>query len=1066
MKRFCIKLTAFLACISLILSSAILPAAAFEPDFVFDSGSGSASDPYIIKTRRQFLSFAEAVNSGRSFEGEHINLGADIELNDVGTENWQLYAESFVPIGSCSDTPFKGVFDGKGFSIRGLFCDSSEGGGLFGFINGGEVKNLILLDSFMSSEGAAGGIAAVAVRGKITNCKSVASFSGINSGGIVGIAENTEISSSVNYGGVSGAENAGGIVGSVSLESKADKCLNLGAVYSPNNAGGIVSDNKGKVTNCKNAGAVSSDTNAGGIAANNLWEISASANHGSVSGNVRAGGISAVSSLSISDCYNAGSVWGGEYSAGIAALHGETSSTTNCYNAGEIRGEGQRGAISAVYKLFGFSNCYYLDISCLGGNAQGTPLSHAQMQNRTSFTGFNFLGAWRLNTSGEYKYPTLANTPDAVRVSSVAINKGEAELFLGESFVLNANALPENSTAKYIRFYSENPEIASVTQDGTVNAVNAGETRIFAESADGGFSVFCAVRVLPPKDTIEIIRLNKNELNLQIGDTEQLFCEIVSKRELNLIWTSDDSDIASVNESGLVKAISAGSAVIWVRTEDGTLSDSCLVTVTEPYVPVTGIELNKTYMELEQWEWDYLSATVLPTNANNKAFTWVSSNQSVAVAEPDGRVIGVAPGEADIFAVTDEGGFIASCKVKVKSFFQNVTDVIVEPSELYLSVGEERTLTVKILPEEAGNKNVYWISGNSAVVSVNQKGEIKALSIGTAVVTAVAEDGGITGSAVITVKAAPVPVSGVTLSKNSLELMIDENFQLYYEVLPHNADNKSVRFESSNALVATVSQSGLVTGKTAGTAVITVVTMDGGYTASCTVTVKPKPIKVTGVSLNKNAVILKTGKTETLFATVKPQNADNKKIIWTSSNNSVATVSQNGVVTALKSGTATIKAITEDGGYTASCTVVVEENVKLKLKADSGYKLDSKLGIVYNIRPNTKVSDLLKSFEAGKIEVKNSKGKLLSGSEIVPTGSKISLIGNDGVSDTLLLSVLGDVNGDGQAAAADARLVLRFVAKLDSPTEYQKLSADVNGKGISAADARAILRAAAKLDTL
>ena len=93
MKRFCIKLTAFLACISLILSSAILPAAAFEPDFVFDSGSGSASDPYIIKTRRQFLSFAEAVNSGRGFEGEHINLGADIELNDVGTENWQLYAD-------------------------------------------------------------------------------------------------------------------------------------------------------------------------------------------------------------------------------------------------------------------------------------------------------------------------------------------------------------------------------------------------------------------------------------------------------------------------------------------------------------------------------------------------------------------------------------------------------------------------------------------------------------------------------------------------------------------------------------------------------------------------------------------------------------------------------------------------------------------------------------------------------------------------------------------------------------------------------------------------------------
>ncbi|MCI6918267.1 Ig-like domain-containing protein, partial [bacterium] len=141
-------------------------------------------------------------------------------------------------------------------------------------------------------------------------------------------------------------------------------------------------------------------------------------------------------------------------------------------------------------------------------------------------------------------------------------------------------------------------------------------------------------------------------------------------------------------------------------------------------------------------------------------------------------------------------------------------------------------------------------------------------------------------------------------------------------VYPDNSTNKNVSWKSSNTSVATVNN-GVVTALKAGTATITVTTEYCGKTATCQVTVNERIYNVESVSLDKTNITLTEGDSETLTATVYPDNATNKNVSWKSSNTSVATVN-NGVVTAIKAGTATITVTTEDGRKTASCQVIVD----------------------------------------------------------------------------------------------------------------------------------------------
>lgn len=174
-------------------------------------------------------------------------------------------------------------------------------------------------------------------------------------------------------------------------------------------------------------------------------------------------------------------------------------------------------------------------------------------------------------------------------------------------------------------------------------------------------------------------------------------------------------------------------------------------------------------------------------------------------------------------------------------------------------------------------------------------------------------------------------VDSVSISQSTATVNAGSNVTLKATVSPAAAKNKDVTWTSSNTNVATVNGSGVVTAKSAGTATITVKTVDGGYTASCKVTVNSVKVSVTGVTMtDKSGIVLTAksprllkGKTYTFKAVVTPSDATNKNVTWSSNNTSVATVTSDGVVTTKSEGEAMITVRTVDGDKGASCMAKV-----------------------------------------------------------------------------------------------------------------------------------------------
>ena len=189
----------------------------------------------------------------------------------------------------------------------------------------------------------------------------------------------------------------------------------------------------------------------------------------------------------------------------------------------------------------------------------------------------------------------------------------------------------------------------------------------------------------------------------------------------------------------------------------------------------------------------------------------------------------------------------------------------------------------------------------------------------------------------------PVAVQAVYLNATSMELTEGESATLVATISPNDAENKTVIWSSSNMSIASV-LNGKVTALKAGNATIEVKTDDGGKTATCEVTVNAKVYPVTGVTLDKTSVEMTEGDELTLTATVNPDNATNKNVTWSSSDNSIASVS-NGKVTALKPGKATIEVKTDDGGKTATCEVTVSKRPQINEGGDANEGLGNNEGI-------------------------------------------------------------------------------------------------------------------------
>ena len=263
--------------------------------------------------------------------------------------------------------------------------------------------------------------------------------------------------------------------------------------------------------------------------------------------------------------------------------------------------------------------------------------------------------------------------------------------------------------------------------------------------------------------------------------------------------------------------------------------------------------------------------------------------------------------------------------VKVRSENVAVTGVSLNKTSTSIEAGGTETLTATISPSGATNKNVTWTSSDETVATVDG-GVVTALSAGNTTITVTTSDGSFTATCTVTVTGSAVSVTGVSLNKSSTSITVGSTETLAATVAPAEATTKTVTWTSSDETVATVAD-GVVTAVKKGTATITVRTVDGGFTATCAVTVNN--VAVTSVTLNKPSTALYVGETETLTATVAPAEATVKTVSWSSSNTSVATVSA-GKITTKAFGTTTITATsTDDGTKYGECVVTVMKSVVL-----------------------------------------------------------------------------------------------------------------------------------------
>jgi uncharacterized protein YjdB len=411
------------------------------------------------------------------------------------------------------------------------------------------------------------------------------------------------------------------------------------------------------------------------------------------------------------------------------------------------------------------------------------------------------------------------------------------------------------------------------------------------------------------------ITVSPATVSMTVSQTQQITATVLPSNAANktLSWSSSNTAIATVSNSGLITSVAVGSVIITVQGTDGSnVYSSVSVVVSANPILITGLSLIPSSITLVPGATTQLSAAIVPSNATNKTLSWSSSNMAIATVNTSGLITAVAVGTTTISAISTDGtNRTATCFITVSI---PATSISLSQTRVTMHPGNTLTLVATVLPANATNKTVVWTS-NSANATVNTSGTITAIGLGSPVITA--RCGSLTATCVVSIT---VAVSSVSVSLNNVSVALGKTQFIAATVLPSNAGNKAVIWSSAHPSIAAVSSSGLITGISQGSTTITVQTVDMARTATVGVSVF---IGVQSVSLNSTSISLGRGLTFQSVATVLPVNATNKTVSWQSLQPSIATVSNTGLITAVGNGSTLITVSTQDGNKSASVMVRV-----------------------------------------------------------------------------------------------------------------------------------------------
>ena len=333
-----------------------------------------------------------------------------------------------------------------------------------------------------------------------------------------------------------------------------------------------------------------------------------------------------------------------------------------------------------------------------------------------------------------------------------------------------------------------------------------------------------------------------------------------------------------------------------------------------------------------------ITAKVLPENATNTTLKWkITPENILKPTAASGQFTAQQVGEALVRAEAADGsGITAECKVVVKP--RLVQAISLNATQKELIIGDSFTLTATAMPENATNRNVVWKLVSGDAISLSNTGVIQAKKVGEALVRAEAADGsGITAECKVVVK--PRLVQAISLNATQKDLIIGDSFTLTATAMPENATNRNIVWKLVSGDAISLSNTGVIQAKKVGEALVRAEAADGsGITAECKVVVKPRLVQ--SISLNATQKELIIGDAFTLTATVMPENATNRNLIWKLVSGDAISLSNTGVIQAKKVGEALVRAEAVDGsGITAECKVVVKprlvQAISLKLEKDT-----------------------------------------------------------------------------------------------------------------------------------
>ena len=355
---------------------------------------------------------------------------------------------------------------------------------------------------------------------------------------------------------------------------------------------------------------------------------------------------------------------------------------------------------------------------------------------------------------------------------------------------------------------------------------------------------------------------------------------------------------------------------------------------------IKSISFSQKSYSIKKGDKKRLIAIIKPSSLTGSKLTWKSSDTSIATVDANGYVKGLKEGTVTI-TVTSSNGKKATCSIKVIKNTINVDKIILNSDKLNIEVGELSQLIAKVEPSDATERDLVWESSDNSIATVDNNGVIKGVKSGTVTITVKTKNGKVVATCKITVKNVliptniPTPIPTPTPSEIESLRFVDDNVsvrkdssqKLIVEIKPSSLSKSKLIWKSSDTSIATVDENGTVKGLKEGKVTITI-TSSNGKMATCTVTVTTDKISVDKIILNPNKMIIGVDETKQIIATIEPSDATERELVWESSDSSIVTVDNNGIIKGIKPGNVTITVKTKDGKVISTCSVTVNEQNK------------------------------------------------------------------------------------------------------------------------------------------